>query len=169
MEQPPILPGLNYEEIRTAHLHHEASIQSIGTLYYLAGFGSACMALATVLSHESKEMIVKAALVAVFGLFSCAYFWMGKQLKQLNPAVRRPATILACLGLLGFPIGTLINGYILFLLHSAKGKMVFSPEYQEAVLATPDIKYKTTKLVWVLLILVLLMIVLAVTAALTHR
>ena len=59
--------------------------------------------------------------------------------------------ILSGLGLLNFPVGTLINAYILYLFLSKKGRMVFSAEYKDIIAATPDVKYRTSILVWIFL------------------
>jgi ABC-type multidrug transport system permease subunit len=67
--------------------------------------------------------------------------------------------------MLGFPIGTLINAYILYLFLSKKGRTVFSPGYQEVIAATPDVKYKTSIVVWIFIALVLAFIVIAVGVA----
>jgi uncharacterized membrane protein len=87
---------------------------------------------------------------------------MGSALRALSSKVRHVAGVFAGLGLLGFPVGTLINGYILYLLYSKKGKMVFSEEYQAIRLATPHVKYKTSVVVWVLLIIILLLLAAAI-------
>jgi hypothetical protein len=50
----------------------------------------------------------------------------------------------------------IIPGYILYLLLSPKGSMVFSPEYWEAIERTPHIKYKTSWLLKGCLILFIL-------------
>jgi hypothetical protein len=73
---------------------------------------------------------------------------------------------LSGVGLLGFPVGTLINGYILFLLFGRKGKTVFSEEYQVVIEQTPHIKYRTPLVVWILLGLVLFVIGAGLIAAL---
>ena len=67
--------------------------------------------------------------------------------------------------LIGAIIGSLIPGYIFYLMASAKGAMVFSREYREIVKATPYIKYKTSLLVKIILGLFIAMVVLAVVAA----
>ncbi|PAW69614.1 MAG: hypothetical protein B9S38_09450 [Verrucomicrobiia bacterium Tous-C4TDCM] len=72
--------------------------------------------------------------------------------------------MVAGISLIGFPIGTLIGAYILYLLLGAKGKMVFSPEYQAVIAQTPHIRYRTSKVVWILLGLVLLIIVFGLVA-----
>ena len=75
-----------------------------------------------------------------------------------------PVTILSGLGLLSIPIGTLINGYILYLMYSQKGKVVFSPEYQDIRDATPEIQYQTSKLAWGILIVLVLGLVALIAA-----
>lgn len=59
--------------------------------------------------------------------------------------------MLACIGLLGIPVGTLINAYILWLLFSKKGKRVFSVDYQRIIAETPHIKFRTPIFAWVVL------------------
>ena len=50
------------------------------------------------------------------------------------------------------------NPYILYLIFGKKGQMIFSPGYQEIVAETPDIKYKTSKVVWIVLLLLILLV-----------
>jgi hypothetical protein len=161
------------ESTRNEYLNHEASVKSIGILYYLGAavlLGAAGMAGFAAFSGPQpdrvSQMIGAAAFLAVFGLIN---FWIGRCMRTLNPVGRIGATIFAVIGLLGFPLGTLINGYILYLLHSEKGKMVFSDEYRAVVAATPNIKYKTSIVVWIFLILIIAIIVIGVTAGLTHH
>jgi hypothetical protein len=70
--------------------------------------------------------------------------------------------VLSALGLLGFPIGTLVNAYILYLYLSKKGRTIFAPEYKDVIAATPHVKYRTSIVVWVFLALVVGLVVLAV-------
>ena len=51
---------------------------------------------------------------------------------------------------------------MLYLLLSAKGKVIFSPQYQEVLKATPHIVYKTSKIVVVLGVLLLIVFALAI-------
>ena len=80
----------------------------------------------------------------------------------MNSKIKIPATIFSAIGLLSVPIGTLINGYILYLIYSAKGNMVFSEEYRKVIAATPNIKYKTSIIIWIFLGIVVLGIAAAV-------
>jgi hypothetical protein len=81
---------------------------------------------------------------------------------------RVPAIILAVIGLLGFPIGTLLNAYVLWLLASRKGRMVLSAEYASIVEATPHMKYRTPIVLWILLGVIVLLVVVLFVAALVR-
>ena len=72
---------------------------------------------------------------------------------------------MSVVGLIGFPIGTLISGYILYLLWGKKGRVIFSPEYQAVIAATPHVKYKTSIVVWILLGLVVVLILAGIGAS----
>ena len=78
-------------------------------------------------------------------------------LAAVNPAA-------AAGGLVGAVIPSLITGYILYLVASAKGAMVFSGEYKDVIRKTPGIKYKTSIIVKIFLGLLIFVIVLGVVA-----
>ena len=147
------------EEIRTEHVKHEASVKSVGTLYYIGGVILALSSLGLVASGVlSQGTSLMFMLVALYGVFAIASLVLGYGLRRLAPWARIPTVIVACIGLLGFPLGTLINGYILYLVLSAKGKRIFEPDYAEIVAATPHIKYRTSIVVWIVLAILLLAI-----------
>ena len=54
-------------------------------------------------------------------------------------------------GLIGFPVGTLINAYILYVVFCEQGRMVFSDDYHEIIRRTPHIRCRGSILVWILL------------------
>ena len=143
------------EAVRRANLSHEASVRSIGTLYYLGALGATLGVLSTVVQLLLQPR--HTGVLLMFGamtVLSIVFFLLGRGLRKLRPGVRVPTIALAGLGLLGFPLGTLINGYILWLMLSQKGRFIFSPEYAAVVEATPHIKYRTSILVWIFLGLV---------------
>jgi len=158
------------EEMRKLHVSHEASVKSVGILYYLGGaamlFGGLGMTASSLSSSKGPESI---AVVVVLFVLAGAYIWVGYGLRRLRRWARITTGILAGIGLLGFPLGTIINAYILYLICSKKGATVFSPEYQEVIRQTPHIKYKTSIVVWILLGIVLLVIVAIVTAAIFSK
>ena len=140
------------EHIRNEHLKHEASLKSVGVLYFLSAtfLLLGCFGMAISAANDSEPM--QAALLAfvLFG-FAAVLIWAGIGLRRLKPWARIPVGVISGLGLLGFPVGTLINAYVLFLLFSTKGRMVFSPEYHRVMQETPHIKYPTSIVLWILL------------------
>ena len=52
------------------------------------------------------------------------------------------------LGLPMVPVGTLIALYLLYLFLSQKGRTVLSTDYRGVIERTPDIRYRTSPLVW---------------------
>jgi len=157
------------EEVRRKFLKHEASVQSIGTLYLLgavflllaAGVMVISLIVLLVNGPAAGDPAPTAASFAVPAVVLLAFgglqFWVGLGLRKLQPSARIVASIYSVLGLLGIPIGTLISAYFLYLLLSQKGTYVFSEEYARVRAATPHIKYRTS--IWVLVIVALLVLV----------
>ena len=148
------------EAIRRAHINHEASIKAVGLLYYLGAVGGTLAGLVSLFggAGEAESMFTGLFLVA-FGAGSLAAGW---GVRALRPWGRIAGCVLSGLGLLGFPIGTVINAYILYLYLSKKGRTIFSPEYKDVIAATPHVKYRTSIVVWIFLALVVGLVVLAV-------
>lgn len=143
----------NAEQVRQEHIKHEASVRSIGILYFL---GAAVVLLAGMVSLAGGSAGLMAGLF--FLILGAGQIWVGVGLRKLRSWARIPTGILSGIGLLGFPLGTLINAYILYLVFSQKGKTVFSEEYQRVIEETPHIKYRTSIVVWILLGLIFLLI-----------
>ena len=143
------------EQIRRVHLSHEASVQSVGSLYYFASVVTPIAGLRPFIAGVSPEQQHWIGL-ALFLILGLVYFQLGRWFRSLNPKGRLPGTVLSIIGLLAFPVGTLINAYILYLIHSAKGRMVFSPEYRAVIEATPHIQYRLSKVAWVAIGLLIL-------------
>jgi hypothetical protein len=153
------------EEVRKQYLNHEASVRSVGFLYYFAGGALFLMGalLATTAGARSDGIVI--ALSLFFVVLGAGLIWVGYGLRRLKRWARLPVGILSGMGLLGFPLGTIIHGYILYLVFSQKGKMVFSDEYRAVIAQTPHIKYRTSIIVWILLILVVALIAIGLLVA----
>ncbi|MFN0125887.1 MAG: hypothetical protein ACKV19_04280 [Verrucomicrobiales bacterium] len=143
------------EAIRKEHLTTETNIRGIGCLWML----SLPLAVAVVFTMY-VEGSTSGGMELVFGglvtLLMLTQGVVGIMLRNLNPAARIPAIVLACIGLIGFPIGTLISVLILLALCRARGKRVLSPGYNEIRAATRHIKYKTPVWIWIFLIIIIL-------------
>jgi hypothetical protein len=156
------------ERIRKEHISHEASVKSVGFLYFLGALFVGLAGLGGVIAAASGSGGGGVgAPLAIFFLGLCAVqIWAGTGLRKLKGWARIPSGIISALGLLAFPLGTVINLYILYLLFSKKGNMVFSDDYKRVIQETPQIKYRTSIVVWVFLGLLLILIVIGLGSAL---
>lgn len=157
------------EAIRLEHVKHESSIKSVGTLYYIGGVATAIAMLSFLFAGVFQQGMASLMLLVVYGVLAIVSFVAGYGVRRLAPWARIVTIVLACIGLLGFPVGTIINGYILYLVLSAKGKRIFAPDYADIIAATPQIKYRTSLVVWVLLGIILLGIVAAIAIPMLTR
>jgi hypothetical protein len=158
------------EEVRLEHIKHETSVRSIGILYYLSG-GLMCLGALGLFfgafAARTEPMMMGLAVVYL-GLGPLMLF-VARGVRQLRPWARTTTIVLAAIGLLGFPVGTLINGYILYLMLSKKGKRIFEDDYKDIIAATPHVKHRTSKLVWIALGLLLIVFIGIIFAATFSR
>ena len=151
------------EAIRREHIKHESSIKSVGVLYYLGGgvLVVAAIGMLGAAAFEAGSWLIGIGVAyVVLGALSLVVAW---HLRQFRNWARIVAIVLSVIGLLGFPIGTLLNGYILYLLLSEKGRRIFEPDYVDIVAATPHIKYRTSMIVWIVLGVLILGVIAAIT------
>lgn len=151
--------------VREAHLRHEVQLKSVGLLYYLGGLGMAAAIVAGVLGvidRKAPQPAPSAAILVpllVYVAFGAGAFAIGYGFRGLRPWVKIPGTIFAVLGLISFPVGTLINGWILYLMHGRKGRTVLGPDYRRIIAATPQVKYRRGVGEWIVLGLLLALLV----------
>jgi hypothetical protein len=159
------------EALRRGLLSHEAQLQSIGalmllgTIYLPIGPPMVLLSLFRLVLAPFSDggLLGELTLAAVLfggGLLCTAYgalSWRaGTGLRRVDPKHLRLYTVMVSLWLLSFPLGSLMGGWALYMLHSSKGKQVFGSEYQEARLLTPHIQNKWSVWTWVLLGLLVL-------------
>ncbi len=171
VQQKPVLSDV--EAVRHKHLSHEASIQSMGTLFLLSGLlatlAGVIYFVVAVGSLISASQTRDPGTLALLFLCGSGLFAIGVLqvtiafgLRRLSRWTRVPAIVFSVLGLVLVPVGTLINGYFLFLLLSEKGTTVFSDQYKEVIRQTPHIKYKTSIVVWVFVGILVFMFLMAI-------
>ncbi|MES2437692.1 MAG: hypothetical protein V4584_01410 [Verrucomicrobiota bacterium] len=153
------------ETIRKQHIKHEASLKSVGLLYWLGGaitiIAGAVPLLGGTGGSTTAHQLGAASFFVVFGIFQIG---VGIAIRRLRRWTLLPVGILSALGLAAIPVGTIISAYILYLFFGGKGKVVLSDSYKQVIAATPHIRYKTSKVIWVLLGLVVLLILAGVVA-----
>ncbi|MCY2974555.1 MAG: hypothetical protein NTW52_07780 [Planctomycetota bacterium] len=125
------------ESIRRKHLSHEASVKSFGVLHILVGvlsvlwgalmFHMGLVGLARTSSQNVSESIFSVVLGVVVVVLGIAYTYAGLCMRSLNQSGKVLAIVMAAVGLLAVPFGTLISLYILWVLLSEKGSIIFSP------------------------------------------
>lgn len=154
------------DAIRRAHINHETSIRSVGLLYYLGAVAVTLGGLMMLIGISVRDDVWTAVILLLLGAVQIFAGWGVRALQAWGRAV---GSVLSVIGLLGFPVGTLINSYILYLFFSKKGRTIFSPAYLEVIAATPEIKYRTSIVVWILLGLVIALIAVAIVAPMLAR
>jgi hypothetical protein len=154
-----------HEALRKQYGSHERQVRAIALLYWLgAGAGLFSMVAYVVMAATvSGDGFGPVALLApvislpLFGALGLAAYG----LQRLNRLGRILGSVIAFFGLFGFPIGTLINLFILWVLLGKKGSMVFSDEYRAAVASTPHLDYGVSTVTKVFLAILVALIVAA--------
>ena len=157
-DSPTISNSTEFEEIRRNYIKHEASVKSVGLLYWLGGVLLLFAALAGLVSSGESGMLASTGFSLFLLVLAILQFWIGRGLRKLKRWSRIPAGIMSGIGLLGFPVGTLVNCYILYLICGKKGSFVFSTSYAEIIQETPHVKYKTSKAIWIILLAFVLLL-----------
>jgi hypothetical protein len=166
--QPPVSDAAR---IRREHIAHETSLKNVGILYYVGGLFAAFVVIGFVIMFFSQrrqvigpqEFLIMLFVTGIYGAIGALLFVSGYGMRRLQRWVKIPAGFLSGLGLLAVPCGTLINGYILYLIFSRKGTVILSEEYQEIIRQTPGTKCKTSP-VTLAIALVLLAVLVATIA-----
>jgi hypothetical protein len=152
------------EAIRREHLNTEATIKSVGTLYFLGAILLPLLGVVSVIEGVKSKDAAQLAGGIFFLVVGIGQGIIAFGLRRLRSWARIPTIILSCFGLLGFPIGTLISIYILVKVLSKQGKFVMTEEYQGIIAATPHIKRKTSIVVIILLVILILILIGAIAA-----
>jgi len=153
-----LAPRTDADVVRERFIGHEREVRSVGSLYLLGagliGLMGFLMLAATAVDPRVGAEIF--GMMLVYLAIATLNGWVGLGLRRLDPRVRGAAGLMSGFGLLFFPVGTLIHGWILYLIFCQKGTKVFSEEYREVIAATPHVRPPGTSLVAVLLGLLLL-------------
>ncbi len=156
------------EETRKQHINTEDTMKSVGALYYLGAFTVTIVGLGAIgASINSRRDGLAASLFigAVVLALGIGQGMLAHGLTKLRSWARIPTIILSSIGLLGFPVFTPINIYILVRISGEKGKFVFTPEYQRIIAATPHVKRETSMVAWVVLILLIILLLIGIITA----
>lgn len=155
--------GTDAERLRQDHINHEMSIRTLGGLFLLGTAVSMLMVVGFLFGATIGPLDA-----LVYGVMGAVGLVLGLGLRRLDRRFRIPSAVYCGFGLLWVPIGTLVNAYFIYLLLSAKGRMVFSERYQQVIEQTPHVRRRTSPLIWAVFVaLVLLLVVVVISAVLS--
>lgn len=150
---PPLPPAGGYAfvgsdpvSIREAHIRHERLLKSaallfgLGALVSLFVLGTSAYLVAT--APDAPPSLVPMMLLFTVVLAVCGTLAYGY--RTLKPWVKYVGTPVSCIGLLGVPVGTLLHGYILYLVWCEQGRRILQPDYAAIIRSTPQVRYKAT-------------------------
>jgi hypothetical protein len=153
-EIPPA-HGPSPQAVRQEHIGRERTIRGIAALYFscsvifaLTGLIPLTMFFAP--TGQTRPRVPVLAMALCLGI-AALFFAVGYGLRHLKPWGRVAAIVFAFVQLCGVPIGTVLGIWILYLLTSKGGKLIFSPGYKEVIAQTPTVKYRTPVVLWILL------------------
>lgn len=147
------------EAIRQEHIKTEATVKSVGTLFYLGMVLWGMLGVTIVIGFIRKtdqSIFLEGNVILVVAMIQGI---LAYGLRRLRSWARWPSVALSIIGLLGFPLGTIISIMILLNLIGAKASMVFSPQYKDIIAATPHVKYKSSVVPIILLVILLLILI----------
>ncbi|MBL9178395.1 MAG: hypothetical protein JNM65_10045 [Verrucomicrobiaceae bacterium] len=148
--------------VRRAHIGHETSVKAVGGLYALLGgllLLPVFIGMLETLTRASRGNDF--GMLGLIMLTGAGILVLGASVRRLKPWARIAMAVvsglLAAVTLLSvvFP---LLYVYLLWLMLSAKGRMVFSPAYQQIIELTPDVRPRTSVITWMLFCLVMLFV-----------
>ncbi len=133
---------------RASMLKYEVAIRSEGTVFLFGGLILFAVG-SIILSFHRHYWIGGLAALAV----AAVAFWVDYGLQRLRGSARTVGMILAGIGLIGFPVITLVSLRILFVLGNKASRAVFTPDYARIIAATPHINHKQPQTFRILLVL----------------
>lgn len=162
--QSQVLQATSRDEIiRKEYLNTEATIKSVGILYYL---GAIVLILVSVIPFTKSNPDLRSSDLIPVVLFLLLSIGMGVTaygLRRLQSWTRIASIIISSIaliiGLINLSGGIIIHIYILVKMMGKQAAFVLTPEYQQIVANTPHVKRKTSVLVWVLLIVLLMVLI----------
>ena len=162
--QSQVLQATSQDElIRQEHINTEASIKSVGLLYYIAVLilivmgGISC---SDYLSSNSISALLPGVLLLLLGI---GVGFVAYGLRRLRSWSRIPTILLSSIaliiGLISLSGGIILHIYILVQMMGKQTQFVMTPEYQRIIAATPHVKRKTSIVMKVLLVLLLILLI----------
>jgi hypothetical protein len=141
------------ETVRRAHLYQEASLQALGILFSLIGVVVLIATIFALSTTGNRGLEIRPGIwgvvdVTAYTVGIVSTLTVGYSVGHLRRWTRIPAIVLCSIFVLRIGDGTLIFGYFLYVLLSAKGRRVFAADYPSILATTSQIKYPRSTVVW---------------------
>jgi|GEM_PF-1889048 len=118
--------------VRETNLKYERRIRTAAAMYYFVSGLFVFVALGAAVNGKFGALLMLPLAVGIF--------FAGREVYQLRPRAKLAAGIVSGIGLLMFPIGTVIHAIVLYLVFCSAGRKVISDEYRGVIERTPEIK-----------------------------
>jgi len=120
------------------------------------------LSLPVIISYSTNSFPLMSGVALL--LMGILFALVGYGVRTFKSWARNWSAILFGLGMAGVPIGTLLGIYVLYLMLSKKGHVVFSEDYQKIIAATPHIQCPVPIVMWLFFAVLMLVVVLAIIA-----
>lgn len=138
--------GSDHEGTRNELGPHERNVRALSLWFWMLGIGSAVAAVSA-LTKVDRGLANGASLgflqiVLLLIIPWSALFLVGAwHLPRFTKTGQVLGAVGSALGMVSFPLGTLIGVFALWVLLGKRGQAVFTQEYRAAIAATPQLKY----------------------------
>lgn len=144
----PSIEQSEAEDFRVAHKSREYTIRFVGSLYLVLGF--ACLYAAwvvhRVVEYVPDEEFLREFMTWFFAGYGSALVLSGIGLRVLARWGQVGSIVVSVVGLANYPVGTVINGLVLWLMIGERGRTVFSRRYRDVIARTRHLDYRMSPL-----------------------
>ena len=144
--------------IRRQFIDCESNIRSIASVLIVGGVILIVSGVTPLVFVAINNHIGQAVFFVVLTILGFIQFVVGLRVNRFRPSARIGAIIFCVLWLLFFPIGTIFGGVCLWYLVRPAAAYVFTKEYNDVILKTPHVRFRTSSSSWGILAIVLLSI-----------
>jgi hypothetical protein len=99
----------------------------------------------------TRERMIRTVGALILLSVGVGILFAGREVHQLRGRAKLAVGIVSGLGLLTFPIGTLINAYVLYLAFTESGRAVLTAEHREVIAGTPEVQCRISWIAAVLM------------------
>jgi hypothetical protein len=136
---PPPLNGKDADSARRTYLVHEGRVKSLCWLYRVMAI--VALFIAVLVLAGPLHVFIRRLWIGIPVLSFAVFLWItGSWVRRLDPRAIEAVSVTAALSLVLVPLGTAVGAHILWIIHSQRGRAVFSRNYSTITDMTPDLR-----------------------------